>query len=92
MTGEEGGGKGHNGGVWEWTSTVFDKYEGFETSTLYPGYSTDFFDTHHNVVVRGLRFWAVAAPCSWRRYQDWGIVCDDTAYCGMPHDPQLVPT
>ena len=40
---------------------MFDKYEGFETSTLYPGYSADFFDTHHNVVVRGLGFWAVAA-------------------------------
>ena len=35
---------------------MFDKYEGFETSTLYPGYSTDFFDTHHNVVVRALGF------------------------------------
>jgi formylglycine-generating enzyme required for sulfatase activity len=52
-TGGEGGGQGQNGGVWEWTSTVFDKFEGFETSTLYPGYSTDFFDTHHNVVIGG---------------------------------------
>ena len=31
------GGKGYNGGVWEWTSTVFDHYEGFVPSTLYPG-------------------------------------------------------
>jgi formylglycine-generating enzyme required for sulfatase activity len=38
---------------------MFDKFEGFEISTLYPGYSTDFFDTHHNVVVRGLRFWSL---------------------------------
>lgn len=38
---------------------MFDKFEGFETSTLYPGYSTDFFDTHHNVVVRGPRFWSL---------------------------------
>jgi formylglycine-generating enzyme required for sulfatase activity len=52
-TGGEGGGQGHNGGVWEWTSTVFDKIEGFVPSTLYPGYSADFYDTHHNVVVRG---------------------------------------
>lgn len=30
-------GKGHNGGVWEWTSTVLAKYEGFVPSRLYPG-------------------------------------------------------
>ncbi|KAI0043936.1 DUF323 domain-containing protein [Auriscalpium vulgare] len=51
--GEADGGRGHNGGVWEWTSTVFDKYDGFEPSVLYPGYSMDFFDTHHNVVIGG---------------------------------------
>ncbi|KAI0260686.1 DUF323 domain-containing protein [Gloeopeniophorella convolvens] len=52
-TGTPSGERGHNGGVWEWTSTVFDKYEGFESSALYPGYSMDFFDTHHNVVMGG---------------------------------------
>jgi L-histidine Nalpha-methyltransferase / hercynylcysteine S-oxide synthase len=52
-TGGEGGGRGHNGGVWEWTSTVWDKHDRFEGSTLYPGFSSDFFDTHHNTVVRG---------------------------------------
>jgi formylglycine-generating enzyme required for sulfatase activity len=31
------GGKGHNGGVWEWTSTSFDSYKGYEPSVLYPG-------------------------------------------------------
>lgn len=42
---------GHNGGVWEWTSTPFAGYEGFEPSELYPGYSGDFFDNKHYVVV-----------------------------------------
>ncbi|KAI0365693.1 DUF323 domain-containing protein [Pilatotrama ljubarskyi] len=51
--GAKDGGKGHNGGVWEWTSTVFDKHEGFVPSKLYPGYSTDFFDNHHQVVIGG---------------------------------------
>lgn len=51
-----GGGKGHNGGVWEWTSTVLDKHDGFVPSRLYPGYSTDFFDSHHQVVVRVVSF------------------------------------
>ena len=35
--GEKDGGRGHNGGVWEWTSTVFNRYEGFVPSKLYPG-------------------------------------------------------
>jgi len=47
------GGNGHNGGVWEWTSTVFDSYEGFEPSKLYPGFSQDFFDSQHQVVIGG---------------------------------------
>ncbi|KJA21238.1 hypothetical protein HYPSUDRAFT_203205 [Hypholoma sublateritium FD-334 SS-4] len=46
-------GKGSNGGVWEWTSTVFESVEGFEPSKLYPGYSMDFFDGKHHVVLGG---------------------------------------
>ncbi|TCD60398.1 hypothetical protein EIP91_010236 [Steccherinum ochraceum] len=51
--GGKGGGKGHNGGVWEWTSSVLSKHDGFVPSRLYPGYSTDFFDDHHQVVIGG---------------------------------------
>ncbi|KAG6917055.1 hypothetical protein DXG01_004027 [Tephrocybe rancida] len=51
--GERSAGKGTNGGVWEWTSTVFDKYDGFAPSELYPGYSMDFFDGAHQVVLGG---------------------------------------
>ena len=36
--GEKYDGKGSNGGVWEWTSTVLDKVDGFVPSKLYPGY------------------------------------------------------
>lgn len=78
--------------MWEWTSTVFDKYEGFETSTLYPGYSTDFFDTHHNVVVCGPQFWLLLPLAHGAGNKDWGVVCDDATYCGTPHAAQLVPT
>ena len=44
-------GKGSNGGVWEWTSTTFDNHEGLVPTQLFTGYSTDFFDTKHQVVV-----------------------------------------
>ncbi|KZV82906.1 DUF323 domain-containing protein [Exidia glandulosa HHB12029] len=47
------GGKGSNGGAWEWTSTVLDAHEGFQSSILYPGYSSDFFDGKHMVVLGG---------------------------------------
>ncbi|KAG6331966.1 hypothetical protein ID866_7120 [Astraeus odoratus] len=50
---EKNDGKGHNGGVWEWTSTVMDNHAGFVTSSLYPGYTSDFFDGAHNVVLGG---------------------------------------
>ncbi|PCH41710.1 hypothetical protein WOLCODRAFT_119486 [Wolfiporia cocos MD-104 SS10] len=49
--GEEDGGRGSNGGVWEWTATLLDTHEGFEGTTIFPGYSSDFFDTKHQVVL-----------------------------------------
>lgn len=27
------------GGVWEWTSTVLERHQGYEPMSLYPGYS-----------------------------------------------------
>ena len=47
------GGQGSMGGVWEWTATPLRKHEGFEPMALYPGYSADFFDEKHNVVLGG---------------------------------------
>lgn len=42
-----------NGGVWEWCSTEFAAYEGWRTSELYPGYSEDFFDGCHWIMLGG---------------------------------------
>ncbi|CAO1621707.1 unnamed protein product [Sympodiomycopsis kandeliae] len=56
---------GHNGGVWEWTSTAFMGYEGFQISELYPGYSHDFFDGKHSVVLGAS--WATTASVAGRR-------------------------
>jgi len=51
--GERNQGKGINGGVWEWTSTLLDSVEGYANSLIYPGYSSDFFDGNHYVVLNG---------------------------------------
>ncbi|KAJ3786335.1 C-type lectin protein [Lentinula aff. detonsa] len=44
-------GKGTNGGVWEWTSTPFQGHEGFVGTNLFTGYSEDFWDGKHQVVL-----------------------------------------
>ncbi len=41
------------GNGWEWTSTVFGPFEGFEPFAFYPGYSANFFDGEHFVMKGG---------------------------------------
>ncbi len=41
------------GNGWEWTSTVFGPFQGFEPFPFYPGYSKDFFDGKHFVMKGG---------------------------------------
>ena len=38
------------GNGWEWTSTVFDGFSGFQAMESYPQYSADFFDGKHYVL------------------------------------------
>jgi iron(II)-dependent oxidoreductase len=38
------------GNGWEWTSTVFDGFAGFQPMASYPQYSADFFDNRHYVL------------------------------------------
>ncbi|MBV8281657.1 MAG: SUMF1/EgtB/PvdO family nonheme iron enzyme, partial [Candidatus Eremiobacteraeota bacterium] len=38
------------GNGWEWTSTPFAPFAGFEVMQSYPGYSADFFDGQHYVM------------------------------------------
>ncbi len=41
------------GNGWEWTSTVFAPFPGFEPFPFYRGYSADFFDGKHFVLKGG---------------------------------------
>ena len=38
------------GNGWEWTSTLFEPFYGFEPTPGYPGYSANFFDGQHYVL------------------------------------------
>ncbi|RAH79500.1 hypothetical protein BO86DRAFT_152732 [Aspergillus japonicus CBS 114.51] len=46
-------GHGELGGVWEWTSSTLERHEGFEAMKIYPGYTSDFFDGKHNIILGG---------------------------------------
>lgn len=41
------------GNGWEWTSTVFAPFPGFEPFPFYPNYSAPFFDGQHYVLKGG---------------------------------------
>ena len=41
------------GNGWEWTSSVFAPFDGFEAFPFYPGYSANFFDGKHYVMKGG---------------------------------------
>ncbi|TQB70368.1 hypothetical protein MPDQ_000634 [Monascus purpureus] len=41
------------GGVWEWTSTPLTPHDGFKAMDVYPGYTADFFDGKHHIVLGG---------------------------------------
>ncbi|KAL4081230.1 hypothetical protein J3A83DRAFT_4427124 [Scleroderma citrinum] len=64
------GGKGHNGGVWEWTSTLLENYDGFVPSSRYPGYAADFFDGVHNVVLGG-SYATIPRIAERRSFRNW---------------------
>ncbi len=57
------------GNGWEWTSTPFEPFSGFEPFPFYPGYSANFFDGKHYVMKGGS---ARTAACMLRRsFRNW---------------------
>jgi iron(II)-dependent oxidoreductase len=57
------------GNGWEWTSSIFEPFAGFQAFPFYPGYSTDFFDGRHFVVKGGS---SRTAACLLRRsFRNW---------------------
>jgi ergothioneine biosynthesis protein EgtB len=57
------------GSGWEWTSSFFNPFPGFEAFHFYPGYSADFFDGKHFVMKGGS---PVTAECMLRpSFRNW---------------------
>ncbi|WWC86788.1 uncharacterized protein L201_001667 [Kwoniella dendrophila CBS 6074] len=61
---------GHNGGVWEWTNTPFEGLDGYVPSVIYPGYSKDFFDGKHFVVLGG-SFATIPSMAGRKSFRNW---------------------
>lgn len=69
------------GNGWEWTSSVFAPFRGFEPFPFYRGYSADFYDGKHFVLKGGS---ARTAACMLRRtFRNWFQAHYQYVYAGF---------
>ncbi|MGH7231584.1 MAG: SUMF1/EgtB/PvdO family nonheme iron enzyme [Nitrospiraceae bacterium] len=69
------------GNGWEWTSTIFHPFSGFQPFPFYPGYSAPFFDGEHYVMKGGS---SQTASCLLRRsFRNWFRSDYRYAYAGF---------
>jgi ergothioneine biosynthesis protein EgtB len=69
------------GNGWEWTSTEFAPFVGFEPFSFYRGYSADFFDGKHFILKGGS---SRTAACMLRRsFRNWFQAHYQFAYTGF---------
>ena len=54
---------------WEWTSSLFEPFDGFQPFPFYPGYSANFFDGKHYVLKGGST--RTGASMLRRSYRNW---------------------
>jgi formylglycine-generating enzyme required for sulfatase activity len=58
------------GNGWEWTSSPFAPFPGFKAYiSSYPGYSVDFFDDRHTVMLGAS--WATPTGLIRRSFRNW---------------------
>ena len=93
--GDVDGGRGSNGGVWEWTATALDTHPGFEGTGIFPGCVCFLWFIEPSIFGRLLTTVSMQVLVRLLRRQApgcaGGVVCDNPPFGRPTHSPQLLP-